>query len=353
MSTADYVSTLTRIKPLGDGAFGEVHLFHDAVHGDVAGKSFFRAKFGSQHAWDTACANALKEAQSLKALEHDHVVKIYQAVRTTNDDEFLLVMEYCEAGSIRQLTETNAVCLPTAKRIIRDAAIGLNYIHSSKYLHRDIKPDNILLKADGRVKLGDFGFVTDELQFGFATPYGTAIYLAPEVLAEKACSELSDVYSLGVTFVNLLSGDLWFLREGNGALLQMGADGHPLLSTDVRLLPHVPAAWRNVAKTLCKPTVEGRSPSLGAAVNSIAKLPAVEPWKCVVEDDVIRWELVKGQRRVRVEWTGYLGQKGESWSAWTENLDGSSRRKLKSSEKGQKWKVIYSSLRAFFASRTI
>lgn len=351
MTTTDYISSLIHIRPIGDGAFGEVHLFRDPLHGEVAGKRFFRSNFGSQAAWDQACADALKEARNLKALEHAHVVKIHQVIRTHDGEEFLLVMEYCEGKSARQLTEVNQVSLPDAKRIIRDAAIGLNYIHGNKYLHRDIKPDNILLKADGTVKLGDFGFVTDELQFGFATPYGTAVYWAPEVLAERACSEMSDVFSLGVTFVNLLSGDHWFFREGKGSVLMMGDDGDPRLSPKMHFLPHVPIAWRNVANKLCKPSVNGRCPSLSAAVNSIAKLPPVEPWLCSVDEDVINWELVKGQRRVRVEWRNYLGRPDERWAAWTENLDGSVRRSMKASSKGDKWKAIYTSLQRFFAGR--
>lgn len=351
MTSKDYISTLERIRPIGYGAFGEVHLFKDPVHGEVAGKSFYQTKFGSQAAWDKACANALKEAQNLKALEHRHVVRIYQAVPTKTADEFLIVMEYCDGQSVRQLTETNRVHLLRAKTIIRDAAIGLNFIHSKGYLHRDIKPDNILLTSDGTVKLGDFGFVTDDLQFGFATPYGTGIYWAPEVLAEKACSELSDVYSLGVTFVNMLSGDRWFLREGRGSVLQVDANGEPALSSKMLYLPHIPVSWRNVANKLCRPSVSNRCPSLSAAVNAIAKLPAVEAWDCTIDDDLISWELVKGNRRVRVEWANYLGRPGEAWSAWTENLNGAGRRALKSSAKGIKWKAMYSSLQVFFASR--
>lgn len=353
MSTTDYISSLTHISPIGDGAFGEVHLFNDPLHGEVAGKRFFRVKFGSQDAWDQACAGALREAQNLKALEHAHVVKIHQVVRTQDGDELILVMEYCEGKSARQLTETNQVSLPEAKKIIRDAAIGLNYIHGNKYLHRDIKPDNILLKADGTVKLGDFGFVTDELQFGFATPYGTAIYWAPEVLGEKACSELSDVFSLGVTFVNLVSGDHWFFRQGKGCMLMMGDDSEPCLSPKMLFLPHVPLSWRNVANKLCRSSVSDRCPSLSAAVNSIAKLPAVEPWTCTVGEDVITWELVKGQRRARVEWQNYLGRPDERWAAWTENHDGSARRSMKASTKGDKWKAIYTSLQGFFAARSV
>lgn len=349
----DYIAKLKPVRPLGEGVFGEVHLYVDPIHGDVAVKKFHRSNFGSDAAWQDACAAAMKEARSLKALEHDHVVKIYQVLERPAADEFLIVMEFCEGKSVRQLTETNIVSLPQAKGIIRDAAIGLNYIHGNKYLHRDIKPDNVLLKANGRAKLGDFGFVTDDLQFGFATPYGTAIYWAPEVLREQACSEISDVYSLGVTFVNLVSGDLWFLREGKGSLLAMGADGDPFLKSGMTFLPHVPTAWRNTIAKLCRSNPEHRCPSLSAAVNSIARLPPVEPWICTIEDDIIRWELDKGKRRVRVEWTHYLGRPGEQWSAWTENLDGGGRRSMANCDKNAKWKEVYSSLQRFFAGRTV
>ncbi len=352
-ATFNYVASLTLLEPIGEGVFGEVHRYSDPVHGDVAVKRFFRSKFGSEEAWVEACAAALKEARNLKALEHDNVVKFHQVLRTPDADEFLIVMEYCEGKSARQLTGANVVSLPRAKAIIRDTAIGLNYIHGNGYLHRDIKPDNILLKADGRAKLGDFGFVTDDLQFGFATPYGTAMYWAPEVLAEQACSELSDVYSLGVSFLNLVSGDQWFLRDGKGCLLAEGDNGDPYLKPKMLFLPHVPPAWRNTIAKLCRRETMNRCQSLGAAVNSIARLPAVEPWICTIEEEVIRWELVKGTRRVRVEWQSYLGRPGEHWSAWSEDMSGKGRRTIAVSHRGDKWKAIYTALQSFFASRAV
>ncbi len=351
--SVDYIAKLRHVGPIGDGAFGEVHQCVDPVHGDVAAKRFFQSKFGSHEAWDEACAAALQEARHLKALEHSHVVKLHQVLQTGDGDEFLIVMEYCEGRSARQITETNIVALQQGRRIIRDAAIGLNYIHENKYLHRDIKPDNILLKADGHVKVGDFGFVTDKLQFGFATPYGTAVYWAPEVLAEKACSALSDVYSLGATFINMISGDHWFFRQGRGQMIDVDEDGEPSLSKKMLFLPHVPQSWRSLASKMCRAEVGDRCQSLGAAVNSIIKLPTVEPWTCTVGDDQISWELIKDKRRVRVDWMNYLGRKGERWSAWTENLDGSKRRSLAVSTGTDKWKAIYTSLQKFFASRTV
>lgn len=352
-ATFDYVASLTLLEPIGEGVFGEVHRYHDPVQGDVAVKRFFRSKFGSEETWAEACAAALKEARNLKAMEHDNVVKFRQVLRTPNKDEFLIVMEYCEGKSVRQLTEANVVSLPRTKAIIRDAAIGLNYIHGNRYLHRDIKPDNILLKANGRAKLGDFGFVTDDLQFGFATPYGTAIYWAPEVLDEQACSELSDVYSLGVTFVNMVSGDRWFLRDGKGCMLAAGDSGDPYLKQKMLFLPHVPTSWRNTIAKLCRAETRNRCQSLGAAVNSIARLPPVEPWICTVEEAVVRWDLVKGSRRVRVEWHNYLGGPGEHWSAWSEEMSGGGRRTIAVSRRGDKWKAIYTALQGFFASRKV
>lgn len=350
-SSVDYIASLTLLGPLGEGVFGEVNLELDSVHGQVAVKRFFKTKFGSDEAWEEACAAALKEARSLKALEHANVVKIHQVLRTAGGEQFLIVMEYCEGRSVRQITENNVVSLPQAKSLIRDAAIGLNYIHGNKYLHRDIKPDNILVTASGRAKLGDFGFVTDDLQFGFATPYGTAIYWAPEVLSEQACSEVSDVYSLGVTFVNLVCGDLWFLREGKGALLAENEDGDPYLKPKLHLLPHVPKTWRNTIAKLCRADPGARCPSLAAAVNSIARLPAVEPWVCTIDDHSIEWEMIKGKRRVRVEWKNYLGRAGEVWTAWSEDARGGGRRTMANSAKGANWKEMYGSLQAFFERR--
>ncbi|MDP2520907.1 protein kinase domain-containing protein [Shimia thalassica] len=267
------------------------------------------------------------------------------------DTEFLISCEFCEAGSARDSCKSNSINLKSAKGIVRDAAIGLSFIHSNGYIHRDIKPDNILLCSDGSAKVGDFGFVTDKLQFGFATPYGTPVYWAPEVFQTKACSNQSDVYSLGATLLHLVSGDSWFLRDRNRPLVATDPTGQPYLKENPVYLPHVPKDWRTKISKLLRHDSNRRCASMSEAVDLISTLGQVENWNCQVGADSIIWTLENGKRPIFVVWKDYF-QKSSTWAAWSESLSGTNKRTLSHDPGNGKWYDSYRSLQSFFQERT-
>ncbi|MBY3193684.1 protein kinase domain-containing protein [Rhizobium laguerreae] len=123
-----YVATLPHIKILGSGSFGQVNLCNDAAHGPVAVKFFYSTSFGSQTEWLKACTDALAEAQNMKALEHRNVVPIYQVLQGQTGGEFLIVMQYCDAGSVASIASSNAIKLTEIKRLVRDAGIYAIFI---------------------------------------------------------------------------------------------------------------------------------------------------------------------------------------------------------------------------------
>lgn len=347
----DYLTTLHLVREIGTGAFGVVRQCTHDVHGDVAAKFFFRASFHDMDEWRVACERALTEGQALRTLEHRNVVRIHDVVRSPTEEEFLIVMEFCSQGSANRLVVDNEIHLRTVKKVVTDAAIGLNYIHNKGYLHRDIKPDNILMTADGGTKIGDFGFVTDKLTLGFATPYGTPLYLAPEVLKTNGCTTLTDVYSLGVTFLHLVHGNYWMMREGRGQLFKLDADGFPYLAPGGLFLPHIPTAWRTCINRLTRAEPDKRCQSMDEAVNLISRLPIVEDWTCVVGEDNVLWTMTKGARVVQVLWERYLSR-NENWRAWSEDAHGMNVKTLARSSKSDTWKQKYKKLQAFFASRS-
>lgn len=346
----EYLTTLHPGRVLGEGAFGVVRLCVHDVHHEVAAKFFFRENFDDASHWQAACDRALNEARALRALEHRNVVRIHDAVRSPDGAEFLLVMELCERGSARASCERNVINLAEARNIARDAAIGLNYIHERGFIHRDFKPDNIFLTSSGETKVGDFGFVTDDIALGFARPYGTPFYLAPEVRANLACTLQSDVYSAGVTFIHLTHGDHWMTRTGRGQLFGWDADGYPYLRDTGLFLPHLPIEWRTAINRLTRADPARRCASMGEAVNLLARLPAVENWECSIEPDLVRWRLQKGGRTVQVLWENYL-RRGDSWRAWSDDGMGRKSRTLNQSGAEDTWQQSYRKLQAFFASR--
>lgn len=346
-----YHANLIKGDWIGSGAFGEVYKCTDPVLGTVAGKYIFANKFGNQNAWQAAKSQSLSEAKKLCALEHPNTVRVFGVLADPADTEYLISCEFCDAGSARKVCKSDLINLSDAKKIAGDAAIGLSFIHGNGYIHRDVKPDNVLLCSNGTAKVGDFGFVTDTLLFGYATPYGTPVYWAPEVFQSKVCSPQSDIYSLGATLLHLVCGESWFFRSENSPLIELAPSGHHFIKQNPLFLPHIPKQWRSTIAKLLRHDAGRRCASMSQAVNLISKLMRTENWQCQVSPDEIRWTLKQPKRTVVVVWSDYF-EKTSAWTAWSEGLAGAKKRTLKHDLGNGKWRDAYRSLQDYFQERT-
>jgi len=156
-----------------------------------------------------------EEAKALARLDHPNIVRIVDY--DDCDGLFYFVMEYAEKGNLREKIKKNAgIPYNEAIDIILQVCAGLHFAHEKKVLHRDIKPENILVDAQDQVKIADFGisklvdpqgtsrFLTDSDRI-----MGTDGYMAPEQRrAEKDIDCRADIFSLGVVFYELLTGEL-------------------------------------------------------------------------------------------------------------------------------------------------
>ncbi len=179
---------------------GAVWLARDETLGrDVAIKRIGTAPGGES----ADLERAEREARLAARLNHPHVVAVFDLI--TEDDERWLVMEYVEGVTLSGLVQRDGALTPDqASPIIRQAADALTAAHAAGIVHRDVKPSNILVTADGQVKLSDFGIARAEAdasltQTGLVT--GSPAYLAPEVASGQMATTASDVWSLGATLV--------------------------------------------------------------------------------------------------------------------------------------------------------
>ena len=151
---------------------------------------------------------AEREARIAASLNHPHIVGIFDLV--AEDEQQWMVMEYVEGTSLAELIRERGPLDPgEAASLLSQAASALAAAHASQIVHRDVKPSNILVRADGHVKLSDFGIARAEAdasltQTGLVT--GSPAYLAPEVASGQLASPASDVWSLGATLFHTLSG---------------------------------------------------------------------------------------------------------------------------------------------------
>lgn len=152
------------------------------------------------------------EAMLLKRFEHPGIVRGLD--HGFERGHHFLIMEFVDGRSLGQaLSETGAMPLRDVFQVTRQVASALQYLHKQGYLHRDVKPDNVLLDGAGMVKLCDLGFAVPipkhaaEPGARVATAVGTVGYMSPEVASGKATLTVgSDIYSLGILLFALLTG---------------------------------------------------------------------------------------------------------------------------------------------------
>jgi predicted Ser/Thr protein kinase len=155
-----------------------------------------------------------REAHALARLSHPNVVGIHDSGRTQG--RCWLLMEYVEGASLRQLLRTGELDVPRALAIVRQICDALEFAHERGIVHRDIKPENVLVDTRGRVKIADFGLAKIVGEAQPSEPItrtqqsmGTPQYMAPEQLTGSPnVDHRADIYSLGVVFYELLTGEL-------------------------------------------------------------------------------------------------------------------------------------------------
>ncbi|MEL6271028.1 MAG: serine/threonine-protein kinase, partial [Chloroflexota bacterium] len=149
------------------------------------------------------------EAKTIARLQHPHILSLFDY--GVEDDLLYLVMAYIDGGSLGDWQRDDRVPpVDDMVRVLKEVAGALDYAHRQGIVHRDIKPDNILIDSEGHAMLADFGIVKitggDENLTATGGIVGTPAYLAPEQGAGEEVSESSDIYALGVVMYELLTG---------------------------------------------------------------------------------------------------------------------------------------------------
>jgi serine/threonine-protein kinase len=209
------------IKELGKGAMGTVYLGKDPkINREVAIKTLrFEDEFDAADT-KTMKERFFREAESAGRLVHPNIVTIYDA--GDDGDISYIAMELLSGSDLKDYTAKNKL-LPVNETLetIAKVADALDYAHSQNVVHRDIKPANIMRLKDGKIKVTDFGIarITSQSKTATGTVMGTPSYMSPEQLAGAKVDGRADLFSLGVTMYELLTGEKPFTGETVATLM--------------------------------------------------------------------------------------------------------------------------------------
>ncbi|MDD1501181.1 Stk1 family PASTA domain-containing Ser/Thr kinase [Lysinibacillus sp. CNPSo 3705] len=197
---------------IGGGGMSNVYLAHDMIlNRDVAIK-ILRYDFTNE---DELHRRFQREALSATSLTHPNIVSVYDV--GDDGDLHYIVMEYVQGKTLKQYIQEFAPISPARSvHIMKQLTSAIANAHENHIIHRDIKPQNILMDAEGNVKITDFGIAMTLSATSFTqtnSVLGTVHYLSPEQARGGTATNKSDIYALGIVLYELLTGELPFSGE--------------------------------------------------------------------------------------------------------------------------------------------
>src|SRR6478735_2482704 len=190
-------------RKLGSGGMADVWLAEDQELGRKVAIKMLHERYANDVQF---VERFRREATHAAGLSHPNVVAIHD--RGEAEGSYFIVMEYVEGRTLKELIVTRGMCpVPVAISYTRQVLAALRYAHRNGIVHRDIKPHNVLVDNEGRVKVADFGIARA------GTSIGTAQYLSPEQARGAPVDESSDLYSTGIVLYELLTGKVPFTGE--------------------------------------------------------------------------------------------------------------------------------------------
>ena len=256
---------------LGAGGMAEVFLAYDRILGRDTALKVLKEHYAKDERF---VGRFRKEAQSAAALNHPNVVQVYDQGRA-EDGRYYIAMEHVPGGSLEDLIKSKRrgpLAPAKASRLASQVAEALHAAHARGIVHRDIKPQNVLIGETGHAKVADFGIALPASRTstsGTNLLFGTPSYMSPEQAMGERVGPESDLYSLGVVLYEMLTGTVPFAAEGPLATAMKHLTELPLPPT--KRNASVPEAMDALVMKLLSKDPEDRYPSAAQLIEDLRR----------------------------------------------------------------------------------
>lgn len=277
------------IGRIGSGGMSDVYKARDRRLNRLVAIKVLKEEFG--HDQDFVVKFKI-EAQSAAGLTHPNVVNIYDVVDEGN--LHYIVMELVEGITLKNFIKNKGrLALKETLGISIQVAQGIVAAHDQHIVHRDIKPQNIIISSDGTAKVADFGIARAASSNTLnASAMGSVHYISPEQARGEISDERSDIYSLGITMFEMITGRLPFEGENSVAIALAHIENEMPLASDYN--PESTAEFDNVILKCCQKKPERRYQNLEDLIIDLRKILTVRP----VPEKIIENEDLEGATRV-------------------------------------------------------
>jgi eukaryotic-like serine/threonine-protein kinase len=259
------------LSVLGSGGMGRVYKVRNVITDRVEA---MKVLLPDLEGHEEVAARFLREIKVLAGLKHPNIATLHTAL--TIDNQLVMIMEHVEGQSLSSRLNHGPVAPAEALNYLDQVLSALSFAHQRRVIHRDIKPANMMLTPEGQIKLMDFGIARTEDEPNKLTAPGSTLgsmnYMSPEQIKGENTDERSDLYSLGISLYEMVTGSKPFDGDSNFSIMAAHINQAPKPPMD--LLPDLPNTVNDLILTSIAKAPEQRFQSADAfrfAVQRVAK----------------------------------------------------------------------------------